>query len=214
MTTLKAQQREVSGKAALDKIRAEGKVPGVVYGAKIEATPIALDVKAFQKTWDEAGESTVVTLSGLDTELDVLIQEVAVDPILDTPIHVDLKAVASDVEVEVYVPLTFDGVAPAEKTLGGTLVKVLYELEVKALPKDLPHDLTVDITPLATFDDQIHARDVALPAGVTLVTDPEDVVALVQEAVEEDLSAEVTGPDMASISVEERGKKDEEGSTA
>ncbi|NBD73588.1 50S ribosomal protein L25 [Patescibacteria group bacterium] len=210
MTTLTAEKREVAGKSALEKIRSEGKVPGVVYGAKQESTPIELNLKDFEKAWDEAGESTVVTLSGLDKELDVLIQEVAVDPVLDTPIHVDLFAVASDVAVEVSVPLLFEGVAPAEKTLGGTLVKVLYELEVSALPKHLPHDLTVDITPLATFDDQIHARDIALPQGVTLVTDPDEVVALVQEAVEEDLSAAAEGPDMESIATEERGKKEEE----
>lgn len=209
MTEITAKPRQAVSKKDNKALRAEGQMPAVMYGKKQEATPIALDVREFQKAYAEAGESTVVTLKGLGTDTDVLIHEVDIDPVLGHPRHVDLYVVDNTVAVEVSVPIEFVGEAPAERQLGGTLIKVLHELEVEALPKDLPHEVTVDISSLKTFADQIHVSDVVMPAGVTCKTDLEEVVALVQEAVEEDLSAAAEGPDMEAIAVEEKGKAEE-----
>ena len=208
MTTLNAKKRESVSKKANVALRAEGKIPAVVYGNKEESTPIVLDTKEFQHAYKEAGESTVVSVSGLGDSKDVLIHEVVVDPVLGHPVHVDLLVVDSKTEVEVAVALEFIGEAPAEKQ-GGTLIKVLHELIVKALPKDLPHSLEVSVAGLESFEDQIRAQDVALPAGVTLVTEPEEAVALVTEAQEE--SEETIEFDASAVEVEEKGKKDDEG---
>jgi len=108
--------------------------------------------------------------------------------------------------VEVAIPLVFEGVSPAVEG-GANLVKVLHEIEVEADPMSLPHDIKVDISVLVTVDDQIHAKDLVLPAGVSLVTPAGEVVALVQEVVEE--KEEVAAPaDISSIEVEKKGKEE------
>jgi large subunit ribosomal protein L25 len=203
--TLTASARTGKGSRIAKTLRAEGKLPAVVYGPGHEPQSITLLTKEFEKAWRAAGESTVVSLTGIGAEVSVLIQDVTVDPIFGTPTHADLLAVRNDQPVTVTVPLTFTGTAPAEK-LGGTLIKVLHELEIEALPKDLPHDITVDVTSLNTFDDQIHVSDITLPTGVTAVTHLEEVIALVQAASEEE---EATGPvDLTAIAVVKKGKEE------
>jgi large subunit ribosomal protein L25 len=97
------------------------------------------------------------------------------------------------------------------KELGANLVKVMYEIEIEAEAMHLPHEIEVDISVLKGIDQSIAAKDIALPAGVTLVTKPEEVVALIAEHKEEE-EVPVEGPDMEAIGIsEERGKKEEEG---
>jgi large subunit ribosomal protein L25 len=86
------------------------------------------------------------------------------------------------------------------------LVKVAHELEVEADPVNLPHELEVDISVLVAIGDQIHAKDVALPAGVTLITDPEEVIVLIQEVEEE--RVEEAPADLSAIEVEQKGKEE------
>jgi large subunit ribosomal protein L25 len=208
--TLSTTPREKTGSNAAAKLRAEKKLPAVVYGANKEATPVTLDMAAFEKVWEEAGESAIVNLEGVKGVEGVLIQEVAVDPLYGTPVHVDLLAVDANQEIEATVPLVFDGVAPAEKELGGVLVKVSQEVDVRTLPKDLPHEITIDISSLKTFDDVIRVKDIALPTGVTIVGDAEETVVLVQAQKEEEEAV----TDASEVEVEEKGKKEEEGEAA
>jgi len=188
-------------------MRTDGMLPAVVYGALGSTEHVALSAKEFEKVWREAGETTVITLSGADADRAVLVQDVEVDPLYGTPVHVDLYAVKADEVVEVEVPLTFSGVAPAEKELGGTLIKVMHEIEIEALPQDLPHEITVDISSLKSFDDIIHVSDIALPDGVHARMSGDEVVAIVQaprEEAEEEAPADVTG-----VEVEKKGKEEE-----
>jgi large subunit ribosomal protein L25 len=205
--SLKATKREKATKLA--GIRKEGNIPAVFYGPKEASTPITLDEVEFIKAWRQAGESSVIALETDGETHDALIQEVDLDPVSGKVRHADFYIVEKGKKVQVHVPLTFEGVAPAVKELAGTLTKVLHEIEIEAKPADLPHDLTVSIESLATFDDQILAKDIKLPSGVTLVTDPEEVVALVSEAQEEE---EETAPvDISAIEISvEKGKKEEE----
>jgi large subunit ribosomal protein L25 len=136
---------------------------------------------------------------------------VQVDPIKGFPIHVDFLAVDMNKPVEVAIPLEFVGLAKAEKDGLGTLVKVLHEIEIEALPKDLPHNIEVDVTIIATLEDLIHVKDIKLPKGVTLLTDGEEVVALVAAAKEEKEEVVV---DLSAIEVEKKGKKEEEPAAA
>jgi len=209
MTALTATTREKTGSKASALYRAEGKVPAVLYGgAEKAATALLLDARDFEKAWREAGESTVCTLETLSGTKDVLIQDVAVDPLQGTALHVDLYAVRTDVAVEVDVHLEFVGVAPAEKELGGTLVKVMHAITVSALPRHLPHVIEVDVSELKTFDDQLLVKDIALPEGVAAVTDAEEVVALVQAQREEE--SEESASDVAAVEVEKKGKEEAE----
>lgn len=205
MLKLKAEARE-SGKA-----RVKGVIPAVMYGPKNPTTSIAVSEAEFNKVWKAAGESTVVTLECADGEHDTLIHDIARDPVSDAITHIDFYTIDKNTKVEVAIPLEFVGVAPAVKDLGGILIKVIHELEIEALPKDLPHGIEVDISSLVTFENHITAGDIKLPAGVSLKIAPEEIVALVNAAKEETEDAPTT-IDMDSIGIsDQKGKKDEEG---
>lgn len=208
---LAVEKRDASKKPK--SLRSKGSLPAVIYGRSEEATPIAVDMKSFQKVYREAGESSVITLTGLGEDKDALIHEVAVDPVTGAPLHADFYAIKKGQTVTVSVPLEFDGESPAVKSLGGILVKVMHELEIECQPKDLPHAIHVDISKLETLDSQIKVSDLSLPASAVLSIDPEEVVAMVSVAKEE--TEEAAPADLSSIEIsEDRGKKEEEGEAA
>ena len=209
MLTLDTKNREKNGN--LEALRAEGFVPAVFYGPGTEATSITVPLKEFRKVLSQAGESTVVTLKTESGDKDALINAVDVHPVSEVPLHADFYIFDKTKTVEVSIPLEFVGVSPAIKDLGGILVKVLHEVNVEALPMSLPHEITVDISTLATFDSVIHASDLKLPAGVTLVDDAEEVVASVSEPKEEEEEVVAEPVDFSAIEVEKKGKKEEEG---
>lgn len=209
MYKLAAEKRDKTGKA-LRGLRKDGKLPAIFYGPKEAATSIAVSAKEFVKMWEEAGESSVIELSGIGDTKDVLIQEVDVDPVTGTPRHADFYVIEKGKKVTVRVPFEFTGVSPAVKDLGGILVKVLHEVEIEVMPKDLPHDIKVDTSSLVDFESQIKIKDLKLPESAEATDDSEEVVALVSEAKEEE-ELPVEAPDLSSIEVEKKGKVDEEG---
>lgn len=209
MNTINAKKRSKTDK--LVDIRKEGFVPAVVYGASTPNTSISVPAIDFEKIFRMAGESSTIVLDIEGSKVDVLIHEVQMDPVKDTAIHIDFLAVDMNKPVEVAVSLSFTGVAPAEKAGLGTLVKVLHEVEIEALPKDLPQNIEVSIESLTTLEDQIHVKDIKLPSGVTMVTGADEVVALVAAQKEEVESEPV---DLSSIEVEKKGKQEEEGAEA
>ncbi len=206
MITLDVKLRDV--KVNPKMIRKEGDIPAVFYGAGKESTPITIEKKRFIKVFEEAGESTVITLKTPSGELTALIHDVDLDPVFGTPIHADFYIVAKDRKVEVPVPLTFTGVAPAEK-LGGVTVKVLHEITVEALPANLPHDITVDLTQLTAMDSVITVADLKLGNGVAVVGHQGDevIAAVTAQAADEPVAAPL---DLSKIEVEKKGKKEEE----
>lgn len=207
MITLQTEKREVSEN--LGALRKKGIIPAVFYGKKEKSTPISVLKKDFLKVWKEAGESSVITLKTAEGDLEALLHDVDLDPVTDVPRHADFYVFEKGHKIKLDIQLEFTGVAPAVKDLGGILVKVLREIKIEAMPKDLPHEITVDISPLINFESQILAKDIVLPSGVSLVDSPEEVVALVTEAKEE---VEETVPvDLSTIEVEKKGKKEEEG---
>lgn len=204
--SLTATTRTTQGKK-LQKERAEGKLPAIVYGPKEKPQLITLDHKDFTKVFKEAGESSVIVLKGLGNDVEVIVHDVAIDPVRNQVLHVDFYVPEAGKTVTLHVPLEFTGEAPALK-LGGTLTKVLHEVEVTCLPKDMPQHVAVDLSVITDPGVQIHIRDLALPKGVTMVNDAEDVVVLVQ-AVDEETATE-TAIDMSAIEVEKKGKTEEE----
>lgn len=206
MVNIQAQAR---AKKSADKIRKLGKIPAVFYGAGKESTPISIDSKDFDKVLKEAGESSTITLSVEGKDIDVLIHDVQYSPVKNAPCHVDFLAVDMKKKIQVGVPLVFEGVAPAVKNALGTLVKVIYEVEVEALPGDLPHEIMVNIESLVGTDSHISASDLVMPKGVVMITPGEEIIASI--SVQQDEAEEVQPADLASIEVEKKGKKDEEG---
>jgi large subunit ribosomal protein L25 len=208
MFKLKVEKRD--SKEGLVPLRKSGIIPAVFYGPKEPSTPIKIVLADFKKAWKTAGESTVVSLEGEGIEAEVLIQDVDLDPVTDVPIHADFYAIEKGKKLTVDVPLEFIGVSPAVKDLGAVLIKVLHEVEIEALPKDLPYKLEVDISNLVSFDSVLTANDIKLPAGVTLMIKKEEVIASVYEPVEEAIEV-APAADLSAIEVEKKGKEAKEG---
>ena len=208
MLTLKAEKRDTNTKPA--EIRKAGQIPAVFYGRKEASTAISIPKIDFLKVWKEAGESTVVTLETPEGTKESLIHDVDIDPVSGAPRHADFYVFEKGHKVEVALPIEFEGISPAVKDQGGILVKVLHELEIEAMPKDLPHNITIDISNLLNIGDQILAQDIKLPSGVELKADPEEVIATVS-APREEKEEEAAPIDLSTIEVEEKGKKEVEG---
>lgn len=206
MITLNAQKRSKTDD--LVKVRKDGLVPAVVYGAGVENTPISVPAIDFKKIYKEAGETTAISLSIDGKIVPALIHDIQLDPIRGFAQHVDFLAVDLKKKISTHVPLEFTGVSEAVKSGSGVLVKVLHEIEVEALPSDMPHSLSVDISKLVTLDDNVFASDISLPKGVTLIANAEDVVAAVTAMHEE--KEETPALDLSSIEVEKKGKKEED----
>ncbi len=207
-TMITLDTRERTSAENLEKMRKNGDMPAVFYGKKSTSTPITIKQNDFLKVWKIAGESGVVTLKIGSTSVDALIQDVDIDPVSDAPRHADFYVFEKGNKIEVSVPLDFIGVAPAVKDLGGLLVKSLHEIKISAAPENLPHDIKVDVSSLVTFDDQIIASDIKLPSGVSLVENPDEVVASAAAPKEEEVE-EAAPVDLSAIEVEKKGKKEE-----
>lgn len=205
--TLKVGERTEKGKK-LESLRKGGKLPAVVYGPKHQAMTVSLDSKEFEKVFSEAGESSVLVLSGIGEDTEVLVQDVSYSPVKGQVLHVDFYAIEKGKEVTVNIPLEFIGEAPATK-LGGSLTKALHEVEVTCKPANLPHEIVVDVSSLNTFEDSILVKDLNVPAGVKIENDGEETVAFVAEAKEEPETP--ASLDMSAIEVESKGKEDKEG---
>jgi large subunit ribosomal protein L25 len=209
MLSLTAEKRDSSQK--LDSLRATGKMPAVFYGPKEASTSISLSAKEFAKVWKKAGESSIIILKEADgTEHETLIHDVDIHPLSGEPRHADFYVIEKGKKVQVAVQLNFSGVSPAVKDKGGILVKVHREIEIEAAPRDLPHDIVVDISKLAELTDVIKAGDLALPKGVELKINPDEVVASIAEAKEE-VEEAPAAIDMSAIEVEKKGKEEKEG---
>jgi large subunit ribosomal protein L25 len=208
MLTITFEKRDNAQK--LKALRKAGKLPAVFYGRKEKSTPITVSHAEFLKVWKKAGESSIIELKGLGEDHEALIKEVDRDPVTGVPRHADLYVIEKGKKLKLKVPIVFDGVAPAVKDLGGILVKVVHELEIEAVPKDLPHEIRVDISKLVMLDSVITAKDIALPSGVELKVNPDDVVASIAVAKEEPVE-ETTPIDMTAIEVAKKGKEAKDG---
>ena len=201
--------RAVMGKS-VKTLRQAGFLPAVLYGYGMEAQALCVAYRDFEHTHKEAGESTLIRLIVDGAAHTVLIHDIAYDPLGGKPIHADFYAVRMDKTLRVSVPIVFGGESPVVKNEGGILVKVAQELEVEALPVDLPHELHADLARLNSFDARITAGDVGLPAGVFLVGEPDEVVAIVSRPrSEEEIAALAEAPiaEAAEVKTEREVKK-------
>ncbi len=216
MLSLKVKIRTDLGKKN-KKLRRENQLPGVLYGRKIKSTPVSIGYKEFEKVYGEARENTLVSLEitegvgstvGVPKENVVLIRDAIRHPLRDSFIHVDFYQVPMDEEIKIAIPLVFINEAPAVKDEGAVLERNIYDLEVSALPKDLPREITVDLSRLAHLDDAIFIKDLTVPAGVKIEAEGDVVVAQVsapeEEEVTEQAAEEVAPKDIKTEGEEKR----------
>ncbi|OGG59050.1 hypothetical protein A3C89_01420 [Candidatus Kaiserbacteria bacterium RIFCSPHIGHO2_02_FULL_50_50] len=181
--TLEALPRVVKSNEAR-RLRRAGRVPAIVYGRTQSPTTISVEGAAFSKVLKEAGESTVVELSVNGTKMPTLVHALAHSALDNSFEHIDFLVVDATQKVQVDVPIIFVGEAPAEKL--GVITKVLHEIHVEALPADLPHDITVDLSSLIDLTSNIRVKDLVAPQGVVFLHDPEQVVVAVTAQAEEE----------------------------
>ncbi|WP_435924564.1 50S ribosomal protein L25 [Paenibacillus sp. DYY-L-2] len=182
---LSVVQREKFNRASLRQLRESGRIPAVIYGAQIESIPVHVDAKELAKV-SRTGRSEFFDLKveGGDT-YPVLIKDIQLRG--GNVVHVDFQKVSKNKPIRVKIPLTFTGTAIGTKA-GGVLQVQTTELEVEALPDDLPAGLDVDISSLDNGDKLI-AGDVPLPNGVTLISSEEELLAslVLPRVVEEEV---------------------------
>jgi large subunit ribosomal protein L25 len=166
---LSATRRTATGRSAVRKIKAQGAVPAIVYGAKSNPEPLQIAKRDISLILSHAsGENILVELE-IDGEKSgrlALVQEVQHAPVGGDILHVDFHAVSMDETIEAEVPLEPTGTAEGVKTFGGLLEQALRSLEIECLPRDLPDVITVDVSHL-NIGDAIHVREIPLPRGVT-----------------------------------------------
>jgi large subunit ribosomal protein L25 len=196
ITVLNATSRTEIGKGVA-RLRKSGRVPAVIFGHGIESIPVSLDAHEFDHIRKTVHSNTIVELliDGKKKQR-VLVNGIQIEPRHRRLVHVDLFALISGEEVTVDVPLHATGESLAVFRLGGTLLHTVDHVKVRALPENLPESLEFSIESLEDFDTAIHLRDIALPAGITLLSDPDEVVAKVAaphapEAEPEVVAAEV-----------------------
>jgi len=217
MLSLSAKARQtLLGKKQVRTLREKGILPAILYGPEIKPISLEVNLKEFEKIYQKARESSLISLKVDQKKFSVLIQEVARDPLTSRPIHVDFYQPRLEEEVEVTVPIIFEGEAPAVKNLGGTLVKNISQLEVKALPRKLPQEIRVDISRLKSFEDNILVKDLQ-PAegGVKISRAPEEILAFVAppEKIEEELAKPIEEKVEEVEKVEKEKKEEEEEAT-
>jgi len=211
--TLAAQMRTEIGRKT-NQLRAEGKVPAVVYGSGTEPKMLTVDRIQFVKTYKDAGESSIVELA-IDggTPLHVLIQDYQLDPLRDEVTHIDFRSVDMSKEIQAEVELEFVGESMAVKALGGTFVPSKDSVAVTCLPSKLVRKIEVDISSLKTFDDIIRVSDVVVPEGIVIDEDPNTTLAAVQAPRSEEEMADLDKAvemDVSAVEVEKKAKEDAE----
>jgi large subunit ribosomal protein L25 len=194
---LAADSRSVIGKQ-VQRLRRAGKLPAVVFGHGVPSSNVTLDAHEFELIRKHSGANTLFDLKvdgGRATP--ALVRGIQIHPVTRRPLHVDLFAVRMNEEMIVDVPVVTIGESTAVTTGGGTLNHV-DSVKVRALPDHLPQVIEVSIDGLKTWDDAIYARDLAIPADVTLVTDPDELVVRVLpprvEEVVETIETEAVAP--------------------
>lgn len=178
--TIKASARDIK-KNSNKLIRKSGGIPAVLYGHKIKNLNLSVNSKEFGLIYKTAGESTILNLSveGEKAPRNVLVYDVSLHPVESFISHIDFYEVKMDEKIKTRVPLIFEGESSAVKAEGGVLIKNIYEIEVEALPQNLPHEIKVDISKLATFHDTITLADLLIPDGVKMHGDPKEIIAKV-----------------------------------
>src|SRR6266404_4611408 len=208
---LKAEPRSNVGRSGVNKLRARGIIPAVIYGGKVKPQPLQVTARDINAMMSHAsGENVLVDLeiAGEKSNRAALVQEVQHSPVGGEMVHVDFHAISMDETIQAEVPLEPNGTPVGVKTFGGLLEQSLRALAIECLPRDLPDRITVDVSQL-NIGDSIHVRDIQFPPGVTPKVQPDltafSVVAPVveEEPVVAEAEAAAAGPEVITEKKEE-----------
>ncbi|OGY63377.1 MAG: hypothetical protein A3I89_01730 [Candidatus Harrisonbacteria bacterium RIFCSPLOWO2_02_FULL_41_11] len=210
---LAVQKRDILGRKT-QHLRKKGLVPAELYGRGLENLHLSLFAKEFKKVFKEAGENTIVNVVVGGERHPVLIQEISYHPVSDEIESVDFYQVRMDEKLKVKVPLEFIGTAPAVKEKNGILVKAMQEVEVEALPADIPREFKISLSNLTEIGQSIYVKDLDAPVKVKILVSSETVLATVTAKIteEEELAMQKAGT-VEEVKVETEEKKAERDAT-
>ena len=206
------QKRELLGKR-IKSLLQQGLIPAELYGHGIENTHLSVSRKDFIRIFKEAGESTTIKLkvsTEEGSEFNVLVHDFQKNPLTDEINHIDFYSVKVDEKIRVKVPLEFIGEAPAVKEKGGILVKAIHDIEVEALPADLPHNFKIDLSALSDIGSNIYIKDIDIPKGVKIFINIDTVAATITELVEEKVVETPASVEDIKVETEEKKEKREQ----
>ncbi len=211
---ISANKRTLVGKQ-VKQIRNQGRTPAILYGYGVDPKPIDLDSRELWRMLTQVSGSTLIGLDIDGEEHNVLIRDIQYDVLTRDALHVDFLRVAMDETIKTMVPVELVGESPAVTQLGCLLVTGLNEIEIEALPGDLPDRITIDLSGLATSDDSYKVADLVVGKGVTVLTDPHEpiasiVVPALEVEEEEEEGEEVLFEEVSEPEVIEKGKKEDE----
>ncbi len=202
---LKAENRVVMGKQ-VKKLRREGVMPANIYGKDMSSTAVQVSLQEFKDLYAEVGETGIIDVTIGDTAHPVLIKNMQMNYQSRTPLHADFFKVNLKEKIKAMVPVSIVGESPAVKDNTGTLLQLLNEIEVEALPEKLPDHIEIDVTTLAQVGDQILVSDLKVDSDVTVTTDPSQGVARIAELVAPEPEPEVEAAEGAEGEVTEGGE--------
>ncbi|MBW6472724.1 MAG: 50S ribosomal protein L25 [Anaerolineaceae bacterium] len=185
---LNAEPRTVTGKQ-VKQLRRQGKLPGIIYGNKIDSKSITLDLRDATKVLSGVTSSSLVTIVLEGKEYPSLVREKQIDFILRTLKHVDFQAVSLLEKIRASVTIHFEGESLAVKEFDAILSSGINQIEIEAYPQDLPEGFTVDISKLKEVGDSILVKDIVIPENVEVLSNPEEMVVFASSsrpAVEEE----------------------------
>lgn len=180
--TLKSTKREMFGRK-VKRLRKEGLIPANIFGNKIKSHAISVDSKEFAEVFKKAGETQIINLE----DKSVLVSNLQTDPISGDVIHIDFRQVDLKEKIEAKVPIEIEGESPAEKQNIGTVVQQIHEIEVEALPADLPEKIVIDASILIEVDQAIYVKDLKVSPKVEIKTDMESIVIKVEPPTKEEV---------------------------
>lgn len=192
--TLKVQPRTVTGRK-VKFLRSSGTVPANIYGKTTNSQSIQVNEKEFAKAFQQVGESTVLYLQ-VETEKETrptLVRQVVYHPVSGKILHIDFNQVNLKEKIKAPVSLELTGIAPAVRDSLGILVQQMQEVEVEALPTDMPEHISVDISALAEVNQAIYVKDLPVDAKLTITDDPEQIVVKIEKLAAEE-KVEVAAP--------------------
>jgi len=188
------------------------RVPMIYYGKGVEPTNFSADYQDFKRLYKKAGKSAIITLVNENKkEFPVLVHEIQYDPVSDEMIHIDLMAVDLNKPITTEVPLVFVGQSPAVKEEGGIFMSSKDRVMVECLPKDLIHEIEVDISPLVDFHTSLTVANINVPEGIKIL-DAEDInIATVSAPRVEEAEEKTAAEGEEGETPAESGEKKEEG---
>jgi large subunit ribosomal protein L25 len=207
--TLKAQKRKLLGRK-VKKLRKDSILPGNIYGKKVKSKAVKVDLGEFSKVFKEEGETGLIDLLIDKKKLPVLIHNVQVDPVTDEPIHADFLQVNLKEKVVAQIPIELKGESPAEKQGLGIVVQYVDEVEVEALPTDLPENFELDLTSLEKVDDAIQVKDIKIDTKKVDIKEEKERILIKVEAPREEEEEEVAAPEETEAEAEETQESGEE----